>query len=184
MTTSSFHGWDPFASNLILRKAFGLVGKAGITRSDVHGLAEELSYDLYQRARKFDPRRGSWEAFATHVLNNHCADLLRYHRTARRMPECKIQQLSAIPSNKVEDAVFFPERAPYSHTKESDLRMDNERVMSSLPSKLRAVCSRLLEGASREEIANHYGVTRSTVARWVKKIRRRYEVAGMRDYLT
>jgi DNA-directed RNA polymerase specialized sigma24 family protein len=65
----------------------------------------------------------------------------------------------------------------------SHLALDLAKVLRELPDRLRGVAERLKRGDSITRIAADLGVPRTTVQHWIKQIRRRFEQAGLDDYL-
>jgi DNA-directed RNA polymerase specialized sigma24 family protein len=74
-------------------------------------------------------------------------------------------------------------RQPPTAEEASDLALDVAEAQAALPDRLRAVAERLKVGASITRIAADLGVPRTTVQHWIKQIRRRFEQAGLDDYL-
>jgi DNA-binding NarL/FixJ family response regulator len=55
--------------------------------------------------------------------------------------------------------------------------------MAEMPESLQELCGLLKQGESQSAIARELSVPRTTLQEYVRRIRRRFEDAGLRDYL-
>jgi RNA polymerase sigma factor (sigma-70 family) len=185
---------DPFVRNLVRRKARQVVGRAGIRPGDVPDIEHDLLVAFQQRLPAFNPRRANLHAFATVVVNHRLANLLRDRRALKRnrsntaslstpirTKDSSLVELAETVGEGAQDARTG--RQPPTAEEASDLALDVAEAQAALPDRLRAVAERLKIGDSITCIAADLGVPRTTVQHWIKQIRRRFERAGLDDYL-
>lgn len=75
---------DPFTSDLIRRKAAQACRSRGFVRSDFDDLCQELFMAVWMQAGRFDPQRGSLEAFVTLVVETRIRMEIRRRRRLKR----------------------------------------------------------------------------------------------------
>ena len=63
------------------------------------------------------------------------------------------------------------------------MRLDVEEVVSGLDARCQAVCELLSQGLCKSQIADQMGCGWHTVDRLVQTIRRRFEEAGVHEWL-
>ena len=66
-----------YAQSLIKYKARQLTRRPGFTKSDQEDVEQDLTVHLLTQAHRFDPKRGSANTFAAHVIKSAAAMLLR-----------------------------------------------------------------------------------------------------------
>ena len=94
-----------FAGRLIRSKVFKICRSLKLSRDDGDDLAQQIRLELITRASKFDPARGTWEAFVTTVTENRART---HYRRLRRLPK-------PMPySDLVSDAAVRPDFAEES----------------------------------------------------------------------
>jgi RNA polymerase sigma factor (sigma-70 family) len=64
-----------------------------------------------------------------------------------------------------------------------DLQMDVAKAMEGLSARDREICTALAEGLSIKAIARQLGRGRDTIDRAIGRIRRRFEAAGLREWV-
>jgi RNA polymerase sigma-70 factor (ECF subfamily) len=184
---------DDFASRLIRKKARQLVGRAGFTRSDQDDLEQELALKLLKHRAAFDPAQSHWYAFVTTVVERHAATLLRNKQVEKR-DHTRATSLHII----VEDPVNGPSaladtigqreldarrgRSSRSDLELAELVQDVAAVLASLPPEWREACERLKRG-SVARAARDLGLPRTTLSSLLRRLRERFEAAGLGDYL-
>jgi RNA polymerase sigma-70 factor (ECF subfamily) len=184
---------DDFAARLIRFKARQLVGRAGFTRSDVDDIEQELVLKLLKHRGAFDPDQSHWHAFVTTIVERHAATILRDKRMEKR-DFTRATSLHVI----VDDPINGPsELAATIGRRELDARLglatrpehdflelvqDLATVMADLPPTWRNVCERL-KSASVSKVARDLGVPRTTLSCLLRRLRRRFEPAGLGEYV-
>jgi len=159
-----------YGINYVRSKARELVGKHGFTWSNFENLQQDMLLDLVQRLRRFVPGRSPRNAFITRVVKHKVADII-----ARRMSPSREHVRNEVSIN----APLEPDgrRAELGDTlcghqapcQESDLAMDLELALASLPDDLRSLWGLRVQGLTFTEISLQLGVPRPTIYdRWAK----------------
>jgi RNA polymerase sigma-70 factor (ECF subfamily) len=170
------------------------VGRAGFVEADRHDLEQEMVIDLLRRLPRFDPTLSKRETFITRVVEHHVATLVEsqkagirdYRQVAGSLDERRTDsngQTSEGPAvldqdEYVRETIASARRSEDLHA----LRMDLRRVLADLPVDLRALCERLQSG-NVTDISRETGVPRGTVYEAIRKLRTRFERAGLAAYL-
>ena len=157
----------PFARGLIRHKARRLRAASADAVWEFEDLEQELRLKLLQALDRYDPDRGTAEAFVAVVLVRAAEgirrDRGRFKRTRRiEAPGAAEPAESANPRGEV------------AH----DLRIDLLRAVAALPDDLLPL-ARLLLAGSVAEVARAQGVPRSSLVRRLERIRRHFEAAGV-----
>lgn len=184
---------DRFTSGIIRRKASQLVGRAGFTKSDQEGLQQELYVRVLQSLPRFNPQYGHRNAFITTVVERHAANIVRNKRAAKRDPR-RVTSLNVTVNIHGDDLSELSQmieatkhgerlgRQVRSEEERSQLAMDLAELARSLPKQWQTFLH-LRRTMSMSEAAREMGVPRTTLNGWMRRIRQRFEQAGMRDYL-
>src|SRR5437764_1266435 len=75
---------DSFAKQYVRTAVQRLVGRYGITQSDVPELIEDLYTHLRMQYPKFDHRRGRWTTFSSTAVDNQIASWIRQRCAGKR----------------------------------------------------------------------------------------------------
>jgi|YNPNPStandDraft_1061719.scaffolds.fasta_scaffold00077_41 RNA polymerase sigma-70 factor (ECF subfamily) len=185
---------DGFAERLIRHKARQLARLPGFTWSDRDCIEQELRLKLLKHAASYDPQQGHRHAFVTALVQRQAANVLRAKRAEKR-DHRHVHSLSAVvAADKEEGPVVLADTISRRHldarlgraTREEHelaaLAMDVHDVIASLPPELGELARRL-KTDSLSQIARDLGIPRTTLADRVRKLRRYFEQAGLRDYL-
>lgn len=191
---NKYEGLDEYAVRLIKHKARQLVGRAGFVEADRHDLEQEMVVDLLRRLPRFDPTLAKRETFITRIVEHHVATIIEsqkagirdYRQNAGSLDERRTDadgKTSEGPpvldqDEYVRETIASARRDEERHA----VRMDVRRVMQELPLDLRALCERL-QTSTVTDISNETGVPRGTVYEGVRKLRTRFERAGLAAYL-
>jgi DNA-directed RNA polymerase specialized sigma24 family protein len=73
-----------YAENLIGIEAKKMVGRAGITRSGIEDLRQDLRLHLWRRLPMFGPRRAKYETFVDRIVRHRAATIVEFRKAARR----------------------------------------------------------------------------------------------------
>jgi RNA polymerase sigma-70 factor, ECF subfamily len=181
-----YTGVAPFAIWLIRRKADRVVGRAGFSPSDREDLEQEIALDLLVRLKRFDPVRASFRTFVVRVVDHKVANLLEDRcagkRDWRRNGESLHDLVDDEDGDRVERWQTLPETAGDDGQGGSDLRLDLEAALRTLPPALREACE-WLRNQSFTEASRATGIPRSTLQDRMKKVRAQFERAGLDAYL-
>jgi RNA polymerase sigma-70 factor (ECF subfamily) len=168
---------NQFVRCVIRRKIGSLIGRAGLTEQDRPDLEQELHLRLLQGLNHFDPNRGHLNVFITTVIGRAVDSILRKRLAKKRFSGF------ARSLNQVQDGDSGePVDARPTHENYVDLANDIDEVLARLPRRLRDLAERL-KSLSLSEAARDLDVPRSTLQRWVHRLRQRFEDAGLRIYL-
>jgi len=185
---------DQFTARLVRRKARQLIGRAGFTKSDREDIEQEFWLKLVKHLSSFDPRQGHRHAFVTTVVERCAATLLR-NKTAEKRDHRRVRSLNVVIADdehegpvELGDTVSRREldarlgHAPRDEHDLAQLALDIASVIASLSPEMRELAERL-KTDSVSQIARDLGVPRTTLNDRVRELRRRFEDAGLRDYL-
>ncbi len=188
------HEIDPYAIRLIEYKARMLVGKAGFTASDRDDLEQELILDLLHRLPRYDRNRAQRNTFIARVVEHKIANLIKAQKAGirdYRRCRCSLNdRFEDEDGRSVEriDTLDQEHSGPHTGTqsrRSDELRMlaiDMGFVLETLPPELRNLCQRLV-AETVTEISRSTGVPRGTLYESIKKLRKIFKDAGLKDYL-
>jgi RNA polymerase sigma-70 factor (ECF subfamily) len=168
---------DPAVRELIRRKAGQLIGRAGLTPQDRDDLEQKLVLHLLRRLP--DGARAYPEALVLAVLFRYAANILRAGRAAKR------DSRRARPLGGSGDVPAGGDRRrPAVRTDEewAELASDVADVLAGLPPDDRDLAERLMR-QSKAAAARGLGVPRTTLYVALRRLRARFERAGLRGYL-
>ncbi len=184
---------DRFTRGIVRRKVRQLIGRAGFTKQD----REVLEHDFYARVlqgmRSFDSSIAHRNKFVTAIVERYVANILRDKRAEKRdyrrvntlhvmvdIGEDEEVDLAQMISQR--DLNAQRHRYPRSEEELARLAQDLTEVMSKLPDELRDLAERL-KMQTRSEIARDMGIPRTSLGELIRRLRRRFEDAGLKDYL-
>jgi RNA polymerase sigma factor (sigma-70 family) len=184
---------DRFIRGIIKKKVGQLIGQAGFTPQDRESLEQELFRRVLQSLARFNPDVGHRNKYVTAVVERFVANVLRDKKAGKR-DHRRITSLNVTievaeegPTELVQtigdrelDARLCREKR--SAEELSDLAMDLASIIQTLPPQWRKLIE-LRTSMTMPEIAREMGVPRTTLNEWMKRIRVRFEEAGLRDYL-
>ncbi|QDU76925.1 RNA polymerase sigma factor RpoE [Bremerella volcania] len=184
---------DRFTRGIIRRKVKQLMGRAGFTQQDREDLEQDLFVRVLQSLPKFDPDQAHRNKFITTVVERYVANILRNKRAAKRDHQGRISlnvMIEITEEGPTELAQTIGEREHDArlgrHRRGEDelvqLAVDVADVMSTLPDSWQTLLE-LRKTLTMQAIADEMGVPRTTLNDWMRRIRQRFEKAGMRDYL-
>lgn len=184
---------DRFTRGIIRRKVKQLIGRAGFTQQDREDLEQDLFVRVLQSLPKFNPDQAHRNKFITTVVERYVANILR-NKQAEKRDHRRISSLNVMIEITEEGPT---ELAQTIGDRELDARLGRHRraeeeltqlafdladVMSTLPESWRTLLE-LRKSRTMQEVADEMGVPRTTLNDWMRRIRRRFENAGMQDYL-
>jgi RNA polymerase sigma-70 factor (ECF subfamily) len=170
-----------FATRYARRKANQLVGHFGYRKSDRADIAQELLLDLVRRWPNYDPQRGEPQVFIRRVIWARVSTLIEEKRALKRQFDYQAGSINDGAADEV--TTNFRTGLPRRIEQECvDLASDVAAVLDQLPDDLRELCERL-QTQSLSQISRELEIPRSTLDDRLKKLRRTFEDAGLRDYL-
>jgi RNA polymerase sigma-70 factor (ECF subfamily) len=182
-----------FEFGIVKRKVRQIIGRAGFTKQDRQDLEQELIARLLHSLRSFDPKQAHRKAFVTAVVERDVANILR-DKQAEKRDHRRIGSLHVMIevteegptelADTIGDREFNARRCrdPRSAEDLAQLASDLAEVVAALPDELRDLAERL-KTESISAIAREVGVPRTTLNDTVRRLRQRFEQAGLRDYL-
>ena len=184
---------DRFIRGIIKRKVNQLIGRAGFTQQDRESLEQELFARVLQSLPRFNPEVAHRNKFITTVVERYVANILRNKkaekRDHRRVTSLNVMieitdegpaELAQTIGDRELDARLGRERR--SEVELTQLAIDVAGAMATLPGAWRTLLE-LRKSRTMPEIAATMGVPRTTLNDWMRRIRQRFEQAGLRDYL-
>jgi RNA polymerase sigma-70 factor (ECF subfamily) len=187
------HDIDPFTKKLIRWKAGKLTGWAGLRPQDRPDLEQEFAHRVLRSERAYSPERAAREPFISAVIKNAASNVLRHRRADKRydrrtgslnvliwIEDIGVTELGAAISGREYDA--RRRSHPRSDAELAQLKFDIAFVLSTLPPDLRELAEKLMR-MSVAETARELGVPRTTLYESIRRLRRRFEIAGLRKYL-
>lgn len=187
------HQLGCFEYGIIRKKVRQMIGRAGFTQQDIPDLEQELFARLLQSLKSFDPSQGHRNVYVTAVVERSVVTMLRDAQAEKRDPQrvCSlhlhVQISDGSPTELAEtigDREYNARRccSPRSGEELAELVNDLADVLDSLPDDLRDLAERM-KTQSISAIAREAGVPRTTLSSAVRRLRQRFEKAGLREYL-
>jgi len=163
---------DPYILQQASCRASLLVARSGFSCDDWEDLRQEMVLDCLERMPWFNADRGDRRAFVRGVIRHQSAALM--WRESRRI------RCEALPEIAEDDDVPAAVAEPASDDPSDQLVLsaDVQRVIASLPVKLRTLAAELAEMTVPEVAAK-----RGTSTQWIyekrKKLRKKFIEAGV-----
>lgn len=182
-----------FEYGIVKRKVKQIIGRAGYTRQDKEDLEQELLTRLLQGLKSFDPDVAHRKSFVTAIVERSVASIIR-DAEAQKRDHRRIGSLQLLVEVTEEGPTELAEtisdreyngrrcRDPRSDEDLAQLVTDLADVIDSLPDELRDLAERM-KTQSISAIAREIGVPRTTLNDTVRRLRQRFEAAGLRDYV-
>ena len=185
--------FDRFTRGIIGRKIKQLIGRAGFTKQDREDLEQDLFVRVLQSLPRFNPNVAHRNKFITTVVERDVVSVLRNKQAAkrdhRRISSLNVMikitdegptELAQTIGDRELDARLGRERR--SDEEQTQLAIDMADTIASLPEFWQTLLE-LRKTCTMQEAADNMGVPRTTLNDWVRRMRQRFEEAGMRDYL-
>jgi len=184
---------DAEVEKAVFHCAQSLLGQAGITRSDIEDIEQELRLELLVYLPSFDPRKGKRATLVAKILGHKAAALLRHRLAGTRAvlsEQCSLSDEVQTPDGPVplgdiitdSDGARRVGNKTVSDQDRVSLKMDVAHVIAALPEELRGLCEEIKHKSLRQ-IARERGVDKNWVRRRVAKIRRHFRTFGLQEYL-
>lgn len=193
VTQSNFNPYeDTFTRNLVERKTDGLIGKYGYTEVDRDDLQQDIYVRVMQGVRLYDSREGHRNKFVTAIVERYVANIVRNRCAEKRCDANTILLSTPLTqssgetlriSHVISDTALdrHTGRMRRSQSELSDLRSDLQNRIDELPAHQRHLIE-LRKTMTITEIADKFGVARTTASGWFRKIREHFEDAGLAEY--
>jgi len=184
---------DRFTRGIIRRKVRQLIGRAGFTQQDREDLEQDLFVRVLQSLPRFNPDVAHRNKFITTVVERYVANILRNKRAEKRdhrgvvslnvmieITEEGPTELAQTIGDRELDVRFG--RDCRSEEELTQLTIDLADVIATLPEYWQTLLE-LRKTRTMRQVADKLGVPRTTLNDWMRRIRQRFEKAGMKDYL-
>ncbi|MGD9126561.1 MAG: sigma-70 family RNA polymerase sigma factor [Planctomycetia bacterium] len=144
--------------------AKSLIGKCGITKSDLEDIHQEISLDLLERLPKFDPGKAKWTTFVQRVVKHKVVVLLR-ERCTENGTGFRTQQSieKVVAQDEFENDVTLGQTLLNTKYPSAEWTAEVKEALESLPESHRVVFNLLVEGFSMRGIARHLNIPRTTL---------------------
>ncbi|MCZ2341672.1 MAG: sigma-70 family RNA polymerase sigma factor [Bacteroidales bacterium] len=180
-----------YAQKLIQFKARQIGRRPGFGESDQDDLQQELWLMVCERAGAFDPSKASLNTFIDRIVNNSVADLVRSRERLKRGVCGPVVTLDGDGTDKswskplgsgISPAHLYRRIgiAPRADTEVREIVEAVRTVLKSLPSDLREICERLIEGTVHS-VAGEMNVSRRAVRNACRAIQAILEKAGIEN---
>lgn len=192
-TTIKFNPYDDaFTRKLVEKKTNGLIGKYGYQEVDRDDLQQDIYLRVMQGVRLYDSREGHRNKFVTAIVERYVANIVR-NRCAEKRCDAETILLSTPLAEGAGESLRISSvlsdsaldrhtgRARRSQRDLADLRTDLQNRIDELPAHQRHLIE-LRKTMSVTEIADKFGVPRTTASSWFRKIREHFEEAGLGEY--
>lgn len=182
------HPIDPFipaTEALICSKARRLSRRRGFTAADEPCIRQELWAHLVEHIDEFDPDEGSWEGWASVVLDRRCISLWRLRNASKRSSqreECSLDDPALDSDGRVVARRDITTEAASNSDRLRDLERDMADVLRRLPDDLRSVALGLAFGTPHG-VGATVGISRRSMTRAIDQIRDIFRDAGLDTYL-
>jgi RNA polymerase sigma-70 factor, ECF subfamily len=182
-----------FVYGIIHRKVKQLIGRAGFTKQDHEDIEQELLLRVLQSLPSFNPHQAHYNVFITTVVERYVANVLR-NKQAKKRDYRRISSLNVMIADSDGDPTELSEtigqqeldarrgRHSRSDAEHAQLQQDIADVIASLPEDMRDLAERL-KTQNVSEIARGLGIPRTTLHESVRRLRLRFEQAGLKEYL-
>lgn len=163
-----------FAARLIRSKVSRICRSLRLSRHDGEDLEQQIRLELVTRASKFNPARGTWEAFVTTVTENRArTHFRRLRKLPRPLPYSDLVAESACQPDFPDDA-RLRHRGTRTSQPDTDMRLDVDFVQQQLDLDAR-IMTDLLRVFSVSEVASRTNRPLSTLYERLKKLRRPFQ---------
>ena len=188
-----YDGIGDYAAWLIRYKARQLIGSAGLTKSDLEDIEQELILDLLQRLPKYDSDKAGYKTFIARVVDHRIATIIEERTAGLRDWRLCITSLNDIvpleegvcgerlEAYDIDEYLRRTGRLSRNSAERLELSIDLGSVVASLKPELRMLCERL-KTDSVTEISRDTGIPRTTLYGRIEELRNLFEDSGLKEY--
>ena len=167
---------NPDILRLTRIKSRQLAGRYGFASYDAEDIQQDLLLDYLKRAHSFNANRCNRKSFARLIICNRVSTLIEEQYAGcrdYRAPLVSIDQFGDAIHPQVSDPTgrLFAERLT--------LRLDIERTLTRLPSRLVSLCHLLMVCETISAAAAKAGISRATFYRQIHQVRAEFARAGL-----
>ncbi|MBI4377314.1 MAG: sigma-70 family RNA polymerase sigma factor [Elusimicrobia bacterium] len=184
-----YEAFEQWERDLARCKAYGLVGRHGITASEAEDIESELLLHIWVRRKAFNPEHSSKatvETFLKRVVENRIRNILRDRQSARRAIHLRTQSLECPIELKdgarvpVEDLLREEDALEAAPRPEPDTALAIAKAIEALSQAQQELLDLLAQGFSVSDAARTLNRPRTTLNKEIARIRRVFEQEGLR----
>jgi RNA polymerase sigma-70 factor, ECF subfamily len=168
--------FDPYILQQASCRASLMVFRSGLQRDAWEDLRQEMVLDCLERLPRFNSHRGTFHAFVRGVIRNESAALT--WRESRRFHFQALPEMEEDHELDADQAIRIPEPVSADPSDQLALSADVQRVIGTLPERLRILALDLAE-MTVPEIAAKWGTSTQWIYEKRKKLRRKFIEAGV-----
>ncbi len=183
---------NEFAERFIQKTAKGLVGKAGLTESDIEDIQQDMRLALLQHLQDFDLSRGHVNKFIACVVRTQAKKIIEYRLCDMRDPKREEFSLDdKIPRSPFQEATYGDLTSGKEDTRRPIVRSERDRrdmeidvatMLAKLPKKVRRLCE-LVKTMTVRDAAKRLKMPEVKAYQEIHGLRDRFRRAGLEDYL-
>lgn len=186
--------FDDYARRTIRVKVRPLIGILGFTEADREDLEQELAVHLIGRLGDYKAEKGSIKTFVRMVVESKIRTMITARKLRNRAfdnPDCSLneevagtggERLERLDCLDSEEHLMQLGYITRGSIELAEMRADVSRTISHLPPRLQELCRRLAT-QNVTEISRSTGVSRPTIYKDIRVVRRLFWDAGLDDYL-
>jgi RNA polymerase sigma-70 factor (ECF subfamily) len=134
-------------------------------RSEAEDVLLEVFWEIWERARRYEPGRASPITYLATVARSRALDRLR-----RRRHEARVRAATQSWAVLEEDSSRSPEAGPLADTLAEEQRRRVRLALDALaPTQRQVVELSFLDGLTHQEIAERLGAPLGSVKTWIRK---------------
>lgn len=168
---NSYRGIEPLIVATVRRKSKSLIKKYHyFTESDFDDLQQEFTIAVLNNLNHYNPNKSSLKTFISKIIDNKATDLIRYKKLRYKSEFDSNTDLELLMDSISETDDLLGERSSINIIEQLEMSFDIGLMCNLLPDHLADLC-KLLQTMSINEIVRTTGVSRSTIHRYLKKIK-------------
>lgn len=185
---------DSFTEGYIKKSVRQLIGKFGITETDIEDVEQKLFLKLAKHLPSDNPDAPQWKAFVATTVKRCIANMVRDTRAEKR-DHRRVRSIHVVicvdDDGPVELAdVIGDHEVPVRRLRSrrnsqelASLRMDLDDLTAELRDARHREFMQRLKHDSISQVARDMDLPPTTLGSWLRKLRQKFEDTGLRDYL-
>jgi RNA polymerase sigma factor (sigma-70 family) len=168
---NSYRGINPLIITTVSRKAKSFIKEYYyFTESDFDDLQQEFTIVVLNNLDHYNPNKSSLKTFISKIIDNKATDLIRYKKLRYKAELKSDTDLELLMDSISETDDLLGEGSNINIIEQLEMSFDIGLMYNLLPDHLADLC-KLLQTMSINEIVRTTGVSRSTIHRYLKKIK-------------
>lgn len=195
MTDVRFTGKiDSFTEGYIKKSVRQLIGKFGITETDIEDVEQKLFLKLAKHLPCDNPDAPQWKAFVATTVKRCIANMVRDTRAEKR-DHRRVRSIHVVIGVDDDGPVELADtigdhevpvrrlRSRRNSQELASLRMDLDDLTAELRDARHREFMQRLKHDSISQVARDMDLPPTTLGSWLRKLRQKFEDTGLRDYL-